>query len=174
MVERTTVSPDGMKYTFTLRDGLRWHDGQAVRSEDCVESLKRWGKKDRFGQLLMAHTAKIAPVDKKTFTLDARRALRPRARGARKAVEQRALHDAGADRVHLSEGADQGDRGLRPVQVRQGRVAPGHQAVYVRNRDYIPRNETPSGSTGGKKAYLDKVIWRYMPDPGRPRRPHGG
>jgi peptide/nickel transport system substrate-binding protein len=27
MVDRTTVSPDGMKYTFTLRAGLRWHDG---------------------------------------------------------------------------------------------------------------------------------------------------
>src|SRR5262249_33471342 len=42
MVERTTVSPDGMKYTFRLRDGLRWHDGLPVESEDCVESLKRW------------------------------------------------------------------------------------------------------------------------------------
>src|SRR2546425_12960253 len=30
MVDRTTVSPDGMKYTFALRDGLRWHDGQPV------------------------------------------------------------------------------------------------------------------------------------------------
>src|SRR5262245_43339330 len=39
MVERTTVSSDGMTYTFTLRDGLRWHDGQSVLSEDCVESL---------------------------------------------------------------------------------------------------------------------------------------
>jgi peptide/nickel transport system substrate-binding protein len=29
MVDRTTVSPDGMKYTFTLRDDLRWHDGAA-------------------------------------------------------------------------------------------------------------------------------------------------
>jgi peptide/nickel transport system substrate-binding protein len=28
MVERVTMSPDGMKYTFTLREGLRWHDGQ--------------------------------------------------------------------------------------------------------------------------------------------------
>src|ERR1700737_4528826 len=70
MVDRTTVSPDGMTYTFTLREGLRWHDGQPVVSEDCVESLKRWGKKDRFGQLLMAHTAKIATVDKKTFTIE--------------------------------------------------------------------------------------------------------
>src|ERR1700746_1546780 len=43
MVDRTTVSPDGMKYTFTLRDGLRWHDGEPVVSEDCVESLRRGG-----------------------------------------------------------------------------------------------------------------------------------
>ena len=70
MVDHSTVSADGMKYTFTLRDGLRWHDGQPVRSEDCVESLKRWGKRDRFGGLLMAHTAKIAAVDQKTFTLE--------------------------------------------------------------------------------------------------------
>ena len=70
MVDRTTVSPDGMKYTFTLRDDLRWHDGRPVVSEDCVESLKRWGKRDRFGQLLMAHTGKIVPVHKNTFTLD--------------------------------------------------------------------------------------------------------
>jgi peptide/nickel transport system substrate-binding protein len=70
MVDRTTVSADGMKYTFTLRDGLQWHDGQPVLAEDCVESLKRWGKKDRFGQLLMAHTGRIAPVDKKTFALE--------------------------------------------------------------------------------------------------------
>src|SRR5215510_10160961 len=70
MVDRTSVSPDGMKYTFTLRDSLRWHDGQPVLAEDCVESLKRWVKKDRFGQLLMAHTGKIAPVDKRTFTLE--------------------------------------------------------------------------------------------------------
>ena len=62
MVDRTTVSADGMKYTFTLRDGLRWHDGQPVLSEDCVKSLKRWGKKDRFGQLLMAHTARSRPL----------------------------------------------------------------------------------------------------------------
>ena len=70
MVDRFTVSADRMKYTFMLRDGLRWHGGQPVRAEDCVESLKRWGKKDRFGQLLMAHIGKITPLDHKTFTLE--------------------------------------------------------------------------------------------------------
>jgi peptide/nickel transport system substrate-binding protein len=68
MVGRTTRSQGGMKYVFTLRDGLKWHDGQPVVAEDCVGSLKRWGKKDRFGRLLMAHIAKIAAADRKTFT----------------------------------------------------------------------------------------------------------
>ena len=45
MVDQTIVSDDGMKYTFTLRDGLQWHDGKPVTSEDCVESLKRWEKR---------------------------------------------------------------------------------------------------------------------------------
>ena len=38
MVDRSSVSQDGMKYVFTLRDGLKWHDGEPVVAEDCVES----------------------------------------------------------------------------------------------------------------------------------------
>src|SRR6266404_6505189 len=36
------VSDDKLTYTFTLRDGLKWHDGAPVTAEDCVASLKRW------------------------------------------------------------------------------------------------------------------------------------
>ena len=39
MVERTRISQDGMRYVFTLRDGLRWHDGKPVRSEDCGKEI---------------------------------------------------------------------------------------------------------------------------------------
>src|SRR5215813_15049103 len=35
-----TLSDDKLVYTFTLRDGLRWHDGAPVTAEDCVASLK--------------------------------------------------------------------------------------------------------------------------------------
>ena len=46
MVDKYTVSRDHMKYSFTLRDGLKFHDGQAVTAEDCVLSVARWGKLD--------------------------------------------------------------------------------------------------------------------------------
>ena len=46
MVDKFEVSADKLTYTFTLRDGLMWHDGQAVTSDDCIASIKRWGSRD--------------------------------------------------------------------------------------------------------------------------------
>src|SRR5215217_5805844 len=63
------VSDDKLTYTFTLRDGLKWHDGAPVTAEDCVASLKRWGKRDGMGQKLMSFTASIEATDPKTITL---------------------------------------------------------------------------------------------------------
>jgi len=165
MVDQTTVSPDGMKYTFTLRDGLRWHDGQPVLSEDCTESLKRWGKKDRFGQLLMASTAKAVPVDKKTFTLELAEPFGPVLDALGKASSN--VPFMMPARI-ASTPADQQIKevvGSGPFKLAKDEWQPGEQAVYVRNPDYVPRDEPPSGSTGGKRAYLDKVIWRFMAEP---------
>src|ERR1700750_2341138 len=50
MVEKYDESADKLTYTFTLRDGLVWHDGPPVTAEDCVASIKRWAAKDSLGQ----------------------------------------------------------------------------------------------------------------------------
>jgi peptide/nickel transport system substrate-binding protein len=165
MVERTTVSPDGMKYTFTLRDHLRWHDGQPVLSEDCVESLKRWGKKDRFGQLLMAHTGKISPVDKKTFTLELAERFGPVLDALGKTGNNVPFMMPARIAATSPEEQIKETVGSGPFKFSRDDWQPGKQVVYVRNPDYVPRDEAPSGSTGGKKVYVDKVIWRYIPDP---------
>ena len=54
MVEGYDSSPDKLTWTFTLRDGLKWHDGSPVTAEDCVASLKRWSVRDPLGKMLMA------------------------------------------------------------------------------------------------------------------------
>src|SRR5437868_2727906 len=36
MVESWSVDDDKLTYTFTLRDGLKWHDGAKVRAADVV------------------------------------------------------------------------------------------------------------------------------------------
>ena len=47
MVDKYEVSADKLTYTFTLRDGLLWHDGKPVTAEDCVASIKRWARQGR-------------------------------------------------------------------------------------------------------------------------------
>src|SRR3979490_3212455 len=56
MVGKYEVSPDRLTYTFALRDGLKFHDGAPVTSEDCIASIKRWGANDGMGQKLMDFT----------------------------------------------------------------------------------------------------------------------
>src|SRR5258708_15193671 len=63
------VSDEKLTYTFTLRDGLKWHEGAPVPAEDCVASLKRWGKNDNMGQKLMDFTASLDAPDAKTIVL---------------------------------------------------------------------------------------------------------
>jgi hypothetical protein len=48
--------------------------------------------------------------------------------------------------------------GSGPFKFAKDEWQPGEQVVYVRNSDYIAREEPPSGSTGGKKTYVEKVI----------------
>ena len=165
MVERTTVSPDRMKYTFTLRNGLLWHDGQPVVSEDCVESLKRWGRKDRFGQLLLAHTGRITPVDSKTFTLELTEPFGPVLDALGKPSNNVPFMMPARIASTPPEEQIKEFVGSGPFKFVRDEWQPGEQAVYVRNSDYLPRGEPPSGSTGGKVTHLDKVIWRYVPDP---------
>src|SRR5215813_10946154 len=69
MVDRTEVSADKLTYTFTLRDGLKWHDGQPVTADDCVASIKRWAARDTVGQKLMTFVADVTAPDTKTIQL---------------------------------------------------------------------------------------------------------
>jgi len=163
MVERTVVSPDGMKYTFTLRDGLRWHDGHSVVAEDCVESIKRWGKANRFGQLLMARIGKIAAIDKNTFTIELVEHFGPvldALGGHRPPFMMPARIASTPPEQQIKEIIGSG-----PFKFARDEWQPGEQAIYLRNSDYIPRNESPSGSAGGKNVHVNRVIWRYIPDP---------
>ncbi len=69
MVDKYEVSHDDLTYTFTLRNGLLWHDGQPVTADDCIASIKRWAAKDAAGQILMEFSEGLEVVDAKTFKL---------------------------------------------------------------------------------------------------------
>src|SRR5580692_12060980 len=69
MIDKYELSADKLTYTFTLRDGLLWHDGTQVTSEDCIASIKRWAAKDSLGQKVVSFVEAITAQDRKSFTI---------------------------------------------------------------------------------------------------------
>src|SRR6266403_2771456 len=67
MVESEEVSDDGLVWTFRLRPGLKFHDGEPVLSKDVVASLTRWSARDPMGLMLKAIQNELTAVDDKTF-----------------------------------------------------------------------------------------------------------
>src|SRR5258708_40047495 len=70
MVERYPVSDNKLKYTMTLRPGLKFHDGSPVPSKDVVASLKRMVAREVLGRSIEPFLASLETIDDKTFVIN--------------------------------------------------------------------------------------------------------
>ena len=164
MVDRWTLSDDRLVYTFTLRDGLRFHDGTPVTAEDCIASIRRWGARDSTGAKLMSFVAGFEPVDNNTFRIVLREPY---------GLVLDSLAKPGSStplimprRIAETDPAKQIEEivGSGPFIFKKDEWKPGDRTVYVRNPDYRPRPEPPSGLAGGKVVKVDRVEWLAIPD----------
>src|SRR5262245_47123175 len=158
------VSDDKLTYTFTLRDGLKWHDGPPVTAEDCVASLKRWGRKDNMGQKLMDFTASIEAADAKTIVLK----LKEPYGLVLESIGKPSSYTPFMMPKRLAETPD-GQQipeqiGSGPFKFVKSEFQPGVKAVYEKNPDYVPRKEPASWTSGGKVVKVDRVEWITMAD----------
>ncbi len=164
MVDRTEVSADQLVYAFTLRDGLKWHDGAPVTAEDCVASIKRWAARDAVGQKLMTFVIAVAARDARTIEIRLKEptALLLPALGKPNSNVPFMMPKRIADTDPFTQITD--PTGSGPFIFKRDEWRPGHLAVYVRNPDYRPRAEPVSRLAGGKRALVDRIEWHAMPD----------
>jgi len=158
------VSDDKLTYIFTLRDGLKWHDGLPVTAEDCVASLKRWGRNDGMGQKLMDFTASLEATDEKTVTLKLKEpyGLVLESIGKPSSLVPFMMPKRMAETPPGQQIKEQ--IGSGPFKFVASEFQPGVKAVYVKNTDYVPRKEPPSWTSGAKVVKVDRVEWITMPD----------
>ncbi len=163
MVDTWKMSDDKLTWTFTLRDGLEFHDGQPVTSEDVIASLKRWASRDSLGAILWPKVAELKAVDAKTFQIVLKsptgvvlQAL-SKPSGNPFIMPKRVAETPGTDQIKEFVGSG-------PFIFKADEWKPGDRTVYVRNPKYKPRPEPASGLAGGKIAKVDRVEWVAIPD----------
>ena len=164
MVDRWEVSPDKLVYTFTLRDQLKFSDGQPVRSADCVASLARWMERDGVGQMLARALDTMSPLDEKSFKIALKRpfplllnALGKPSGNVAFIMPERVAKTPGSEQIKDNTGSG-------PFIFAKDAFEPGHKVVYVKNTDYVPRSEPPNWATGGKVVKIDRAEWINIPD----------
>ncbi len=164
MVDKWTVSDDKLAWKFTLRPGLKWHDGTPVRAADCVASVQRWGKRDPFGQKLMDVVDAITADSDDTFTIKLKspfplmlNALGKLSSNVPFMMPERLAKTDPFQQIPEAIGSG-------PFKFVKEEWVPGNKAVFVKNPDYTPRSDPPSLASGGKVAKIDRIEWIYIPD----------
>lgn len=164
MVEAYTVSPDGLKYTFTLRPGLKFHDGTPVTTKDVIPSIKRLFATDTLAQKVADVTASLEAVDARTFTLTLKQSY-PWVEFSLAGVhdttgimrEKEAVIDPATSVTETI--------GSGPFTFNKAEWVPGAKVVYDKFKDYVPRTEPASGMAGAKIVKVDRIQYVVIPDP---------
>ncbi len=146
------VSPDGLKYTFKLREGVVWHDGKPFTAADAAFSILRLKQGHPRGRGTFANVTAANTPDPQTLEL---------------VLSQPApylLVALGPSELpivpkHLFDGVDVATPPGPPLLIGTGPFVlkewvRGSHAVLERNPNYWDK----------PKPYLDRVVIRFMPD----------
>ena len=159
MVESWTESPDHRLWTFKLRKGLEFHDGKPVTPDDVIASLQRWGKRDAMGSALFQFVQRMDSPAPDTFRIFLGEAcgFMLEALGKPSSNVPFIMPKRIADTDPFKQIEEYVGSG--PYIFKADEFKPGDKAVYLKNTKYVPRSEAPSGTTGGKRVYVDRVEW---------------
>jgi peptide/nickel transport system substrate-binding protein len=162
LIDDWNVSSDGMTWQFTLRSGLKFHNGSPVTATDAVKSWTRWAERDNYGSIIFGFVDDVYTTGDLTFAIDM--------------VEPTALVLEGMARiggyypyimppemydVPAAEGADV-MIGTGPYKYVEW--VPGDHLLVERFEDYKPVDTAWSFMAGRKDAFFDAVDYVVVPD----------
>ena len=164
MAESYENSPDYKVWTFKLRPGLKFHDGEPVLAKDVVASLARWMVRDTMGQRIKASMEQMAVVDDRTVRIRLNKPF-PKmlfALGKSNAPVAEIMPEriAKTDPFQLiTEYVGSG-----PMSFKKDEWVPGSKAVFEKFAGYEPRAEAADWISGGKRMMFDRIEWLILPD----------
>lgn len=159
------VSDDGLTWTFTLREGVTFHNGQEFTSEDVVASFERFLN---VGQMapLFGDVDEFVAID--DYTVEARMnapyGAFLEAVSAMSGSFVMMPADIATANVDNPEMASEDLIGTGPYMLEE--FLPDNRTVLTRYDDYTIHEGEASYLSGAREAYFDEVVVLHIEDPG--------
>ena len=159
-----TLSDDGLTYSIALRDGLKFHNGEPVRAQDCAPSLARWARRETIGQTMWNYVESCTAKDDRVIQIKMKTAIPTFidaiARGGASVAFMMPEHLAKVDPFkQIPETIGSG-----PYRFLKDEFVAGASAAYARFEGYVPRQEPAAWTSGGKVAHFDRIEWKVITD----------
>ena len=154
LAERWEVAPDGLSYTFHLRPGVKWHDGEDFTAADVAYSLSVWKTRHARGRQSFQKVTDVETPDPHTVIIRLS-APSPQMATVWSAYESPVIPKHIFENTDLlTNKAATAPIGTGPFRFKEW--ARGDHLILERNPDYW--------DTG--KPYLDRVVFRFISDAG--------
>ena len=156
---------DGRLWRITLREGLRFHDNEPVRASDCVASLRRWGRVDVMGQMLMAATDELSAPDDRTILFRLKHRFPLLLHALAKSTSY--IPVMMPERLFAADPTKQVMEvvGSGPYRYLASERLNGARSVWQKFEGYVPRPDgVPQFTAGPKRAFIERVEWQIIPD----------
>ena len=162
LAEGVTISPDGLSYMFTLRRGVKFHNGKEMGPADVVASIERYRKGGASASLIGAiDSVSASGPNQVTIKL--------------KSIQSTFLGNLSSPRAPIAvmpadEAAKEMGKaspiGTGPYKFVE--YKPDSHVKLARFDDYKPNPayKERDGFAGAKIAYIDTVTFRFMPESG--------
>ncbi|MGB8621627.1 MAG: ABC transporter substrate-binding protein [Paracoccaceae bacterium] len=147
------ISDDGLTYTFHLREGVKWHDGEPFTADDVVFSADKFLRKTNARlRVSLEHVESITAPDDQTVVFKLKEPFGPFI----------GVFEAGTMPMvpkHIYEGTDYANNPANNTPIGTGpfkfdKWEKGSYIHLVKNEDYYLDG----------KPYLDEVYYRVIPD----------
>lgn len=155
----------GKTIVITLRDGVKFHNGQAMTSADVVASLNRWGKHGSRGGLLFANVESVEATGDLEVTIKLNAPFGPWQNlmafinGGPAIYPASVANGAGKEPI-----APKDYIGTGPYKFSEWKA--NRHVELVRNDDYVSPPGAADGYAGERKANFDKIRFSPVPDVG--------
>jgi peptide/nickel transport system substrate-binding protein len=161
LAEKVEKSEDGKTYTFTLRKGVKFHNGKEMASADVVASMNRWLGKNVALKTIFGNS-KFAAKDDYTVVLQLEKPSLDVLLAMASAKQFAAIMPKEViDQADSAKGITQyiGTGPYKFVEWKQDQYM-----LYTRFDDYKPVDSAPDGLAGKKEAVVKNIRISFVKD----------